>query len=196
MCPSWKINKDSGAPVIKIEKSITIEKNAANVWNTLTDISGYRSWNPVVSHAAIYGPVEPGTEIKALLGKWDFKFVIIKTKAVRELELQGGSVGLKVNLVFNISGGEDISKVHLSATMEGWISVLFTKKASNSAEETLEIFLNSLKRRVLSGGSYEVERKETVENQSESDGISMPTPFNFIYKTRRKKFRKGGSRFS
>jgi hypothetical protein len=180
--------------VIDIEKSIAIEKNPVDVWNILTDFSGYRSWNPAVNHAALYGPVEPGSEIKALSGKWDFKFIIKNVKIAKEFEIQGRSIGLSLNLRFRITGGENISEVLMSAQAGGWLSGLFKRKVAGGIEDTMEIFLNSLKRRVLSGGSYEIEREDSRNTKPDSDRISMPTPFNLIYKTRSKKFRRGGLR--
>jgi hypothetical protein len=179
--------------VIKIEKSIDIEKNAVDVWNTLTVFSGYRGWNPVVKHAAIYGPVAPGTGIKALVGKWDFEFTIVKTRPPEEFELRGSSIGINLKLCFNINNMDGGSKVRLNVRTDGWISTIFKNRVKSNLEETLEIFLKSLKRKVLEG-SYEIKRDDTEQIEPESDSISMPTPFNLIYRTRAKKSRRGGLR--
>lgn len=179
----------------KIEKSIAIEKSVGDIWGTLTDFSGYRSWNPVVKHAAIYGPVASGTGIKALAGKWDFEFTITKAHLPGELEMRGSSVGINLRLCFNIDEGNSQSIVRISAYSSGWISLVFKKKVKVNLEDSLEIFLNSLKKKVLGGGSYEIKREDARHDQPASDGISMPTPFNLVYKTRSRKFRKGGSNF-
>jgi hypothetical protein len=172
-----------------------IEKSIGDIWDTLTDFSGYRSWNPIVKHAAIYGPVAAGSGIKALAGKWDFEFTITKAHPPGELEMQGSSVGINLRLCFNIDVLSGRSIVRISAYSGGWISRVFEKKVKVNLEDSLEIFLNSLKQKVLSGDSYEIKREDTDHDKSESDGISMPTPFNLVYKTRSRKFRKGGSSF-
>jgi len=180
--------------VEKIEKSIEIEKDADIVWKTLTGISSYRSWNPVVSHAAIYGPVASGTGIKTLVGKWDFEFTIIKVHAPREFELRGSSVGINLKLLFNIDFRDGKSLVRANVHVGGWINTLFKKRVEAGVEDSLEIFLNSLKNRASGGGSYEIKREENKKDETRSGNISMPTPFNLIYKTRAKKFRRGGLR--
>lgn len=178
----------------KIEKSIEIEKDAAIVWKTLTEISSYRSWNPVVSHAAIYGPVEPGTGIKILAGNWDFEFTITKVHAPREFKLLGSSIGINLKLLFSIDFQDGKSLVRANARVGGWINTLFKKRVGSEVEDALEIFLNSLKNRASGGGSYEIEREDSRNNKPDNDRISMPTPFNLIYKTRAKKFRRRGLR--
>jgi hypothetical protein len=181
--------------VRKIEKSMAIEKSVGDIWNTLTEFSGYRSWNPIVKHAVIYGPVAAGTGIKALVGKWDFEFTITKAHAPGEFEMRGSSVGINLRLCFNIDARNGQSIVRISAYSGGWISRVFKKKVRVNLEDSLEIFLNSLKKKVLSGGSYEIKREDAKHDRPESDDISMPTPFNLVYKTRSRKFRKGGSSF-
>ena len=179
----------------KIEKSIAIEKSAGDIWNTLTDFSGYRGWNPIIKHAAIYGPIAVGTGIKALAGKWDFEFTITKVHPPGEFEMRGSSVGISLRLCFNIDGRNGRTIIRIDAYSGGWISRVFKKKVRVNLEDSLEIFLNSLKKKVLSGGSYEIKRGDAENDQPESDGISMPTPFNLVYKTRSRKFRKGGTSF-
>jgi len=178
----------------KIEKSIEIEKDAAIVWNTLTGISSYRSWNPVVSHAAIYGPVASGTGIKTLIGKWDFEFTIIKVHAPRVFELRGSSIGINLKISFIIDFQNGKSLVRAKAGIGGWIHSIFKKRVETGVEDSLEIFLNSLKNRASGGGSYEIKREESKNDETRSGNISMPTPFNLIYKTRARKFRRGGLR--
>lgn len=175
-----------------IEKSIDIEKNASDIWNILTEFSSYRSWNPVVKHAAIYGPVVRGTGIRALAGKWDFEFTIVEARAPEILKLRGSSVGINLEFCFNIDSRDGKSAVRINAHTGGWISAVFKKRVRTGMEDNLDIFLNSLKKKVLSGTSYEIKREDNGQKQPESDNITMPTPFNLIYKTRTRKFKRGG----
>jgi len=177
----------------RIETSITVEKDAAYIWNTLVEFSNYRSWNPVVKHAAIYGPVSAGTGIKVLSGRWDFNFVIKNASAPKELVVEGRAVGLKIRLCFYIKDENNVSMVTAVAYIKGWISRIFRKRIIGNIEESLDIFLMALRKRVLKGDSYEIHRDKAQEDDSKKGIISMPTPFNIIYKTRSKKFRKGRS---
>jgi len=178
----------------KIESLITIEKKPADIWDTLIGFSNYRSWNPIVKHAAIYGPVSTGTKIKILSGKWDLDFVIVKASLPDELEIKGRTVGLNIELYFKISSEENASVVKVETLVNGWISKFFRKSIRRNIEESLDIFLSALKRRVLSGNAYEIKRDNEKIKDDDRKGISMPTPFNVVYRTRSKKFRRGRSR--
>ncbi|UCC80744.1 MAG: SRPBCC family protein [Candidatus Zixiibacteriota bacterium] len=172
----------------KIDSSITIEKKPPEIWNTLVEFSNYRSWNPVVSHAAIYGSVVTGTAIKIMSGKWDFRFSIVHASPPERLDVEGGAVGLNMKLRLNISPLENGSSVSIEALAGGWITKIFSKKIKRNIEESLELFLSALERRISGGNSYEITRHdEKATNEDDRRGFSMPTPFNLIYKTRQKK---------
>ena len=172
----------------RIESSITIEKEPLELWNTLVEFSNYRAWNPVVNHAAIYGPVAGGTEVKILSGKWDYKFLIVEASAPHRLVIDGRSVGFNIKLNLTISPRENGSMINIDAFIGGWITRIFTKKIKRNVEESLELFLSALERRVSSGNTYQIKRHDE-KAEAEDDGKSrfMPTPFNLIYKTRKKK---------
>jgi hypothetical protein len=178
----------------RIKSSITVDKKPADVWYTLVEVSNYRSWNPVVKHAAIYGPVSAGTRIKILAGKWDLDFDIVDVSVPERLELMGRTVGLNMELRFILSPEGNGSAVDIEVLINGWISKIFRKKIRKNIEEFFDIFLFALKRRVSSGNTYEIKRDdEKMKDEDHRKGISMPTPFNVVYRTRSKKTRRGRS---
>lgn len=179
----------------KINSSITIEKKPPEIWNALVEFSNYRSWNPVVNHAAIYGPVAAGTAIRIMSGKWDFRFSIIHVSPPEKLEMEGGSAGLNLKLRLNISPGESGSVVSIEALAGGWMAIIYSNKIKRNIEESLEMFLSALERRVSGGKSCEIMRddKKRIE-EDDGKGFSMPTPFNLIYKTRKRKSPRRKSR--
>ncbi len=172
----------------KIDSSITIEKKPHEIWNALVEFSNYRSWNPVVSHAAIYGPVVAGTAIKIMSGKWDFGFSIVHASQPERLDIEGGSSGLNMKICLTISPRENGSEVNVEALAGGWMMKIFPKKIKRNIEESLELFLSALERRVSGRDSYEIMRDdEKTADEDDRSGFSMPTPFNLIYKSRKKR---------
>ncbi|UCE67713.1 MAG: SRPBCC family protein [Candidatus Zixiibacteriota bacterium] len=172
----------------RIESSIAVEKKPLELWNTLIEFSNYRAWNPIVNHAAIYGPVSEGTDIKILSGKWDLRFYIVDASPPVRLVIDGGSVGLKLKLRLTISPEENGSLVSIETSVDGWMTRIFPKKIKRNIEESLELFLSALKRRVSSGDTYEIKRgDEKTDDEDDRRSFSMPTPFNLIYKTRKKR---------
>ena len=154
------------------------------VWETLTAVSNYRTWNPVVNHAAIYGPVAAGTKLKIRSGKWDFDFVIDDVSSPSRLELRGKSTGIDLQITFRITGDPGISKLSIEACYGGLVPGLFRRKSRLALEESLEMFLNSLKRRAVSGGAYQVERNDDDNSKRVEEEYYPPaTPFNLLYKS-------------
>ncbi len=172
----------------RIESSIAIEKKPLEIWNILIGFFNYRGWNPIVKHAAVYGPISEGTEIKFLSGKWDLRFFIVNASPPDRLVIDGGSVGLKMKLSLTIFPEEDGSEVNIEAFVGGWMAIIFPKKIKRNIEESLDLFLSALKRKVLGGNTYRIIRgDEKTEDEDGRRSFSMPTPFNLIYKTRKKK---------
>lgn len=179
----------------KIDFSIIIDKKPPEIWNALVEFSNYRNWNPVVSHAAIYGPVTAGTDIRIMSGKWDFRFSIVRSSPPEKLDIEGRSFGLNLKLRLTISPRVNGSTVGIEALAGGWITKIFSKKIKRNIEESLEMFLFALERRITGGKSYEIMRdNEKKTDESDGRGFSMPTPFNLIYKTRKRKSPRRKSR--
>jgi hypothetical protein len=174
----------------QIEDSIIIEKDVRAVWDTLTSFSNYRTWNPAVSHAAIYGPLSPGTRVKILSGKWDFDFVIKDVSPLKRLEMEGRSIGVNLNINCELQGDSATSKVLITGSLGGLLPGIFKKKLRRNLEESLTIFLNAIKRRVLSDNTYRISRDDSQKEEDEQRSVSMPSPFNLLYKTRSRKSRK------
>jgi hypothetical protein len=174
--------------VNRFQISIEVNAKPPDIWDTLVQFSNYRSWNPVVNHAAIYGPVSEGTEIKILSGKWDLNFVIVNTFPPKRFEIDGSSIGLNMKILLDISSHEDGSMISIDTQWSGWLTKIFTKKFKEGIEDNIDMFLSALQRRVSRGESYSIERDDdSVEEEDERKGFSLPTPFNLIYKSRKRK---------
>jgi carbon monoxide dehydrogenase subunit G len=180
-----------------IETFMEIEQSPRIIWDALIAFSNYRNWNPIVKHAAIYGPQTAGTEIKMISGKWDLKFVITEISPPGRLQIRGGGLGLKLDLVIVISSNEDNSTIKIEAELGGWLRNLFPKRIQKGVEDSIDIFLTALSRRAASSDSYVISRPdEESEDEDDRRSFLMPTPFKLLYKSRKKKARRGRSRLT
>ena len=179
----------------RIQTSIEIDSTLEKIWDAFVTISNYRTWNPIISHASIYGPVAEGTEIKFLSGRWDFNFTIVDVHPPVMFRLKGGSVGLNMKMVFGIESYANGSRVKITCENSGWLFKLSPRLFMKNIESSLDLFLTALQRRVEGGSSYEITRDDDKSNGEDDEKYAdPPTPFNMLYKTRGKKNRRRGPR--
>ncbi len=177
--------------IIRIDSSIPIEKNIETVWEVLINVSQFSSWNPLIKHAAIYGPLVKNTRLKVIAGKWDFVCYIEHVKPPKEIHIVGKSIGLGISFLFNLSAKPYGSLIKINMGIDGWMARIFKRKTENSINEFMGIFLSSLNMKALGGELFHVKKSDETFND-EDNSIRMPTPFNIIYKTRTRKFGKRG----
>ncbi len=177
---------------LRVISSIVIDKDIETVWNILTNISDFSRWNPLIKHAAIYGPIAQDTRIKATVERWDFDLEIGTVRPSEEISLVGKTIGIRISLLCKVTAEQNKTAVEITASAGGWIAVIFKKKAEGGLQDFIDLFLSSLEKKALKGESYELKMTDDSQKEEES-GIRMPTPFNLIYRTRTRKFRKGGS---
>ena len=189
----WRLNKltEVDNAIIRIDSSIVIEKNIEAVWGILINVSQFSRWNPLIKHAAIYGPLVKGTRLKILAGKWDFDCYIEHVKPLKEIYMVGKSIGLGISFLFDLAPAPNGSLMKINMGIDGWIARIFKGKTENSINEFMGIFLSSLNNKVLGGESFHVKKDDDTSN-NEDNSVRMPTPFNIIYKTRTRKFGKRG----
>lgn len=178
--------------IIRIDSSIGIEKNIETVWDILTNVSQFSRWNPLIKHAAIYGPFVKGTRSKILVGKWDFDCNIEHVKPLKEIHVVGKSIGIRISFLFSLAPAPNGSLMKINMGIDGWIARIFKRKTENGINEFMGIFLSSLNMKALGGESYQIKKGDEISND-EDNSVRMPTPFNIIYKTRTRKFGKRGS---
>ena len=136
-----------------------------------------------------------GSEIKALSGRWDLEFIVTEVSPERMIEIDGGGIGLKMKICVEIEPLENCCKVEIAVKLSGWIFRFFPKRTRRNVEGSFDLLLTALQRRVSRGSPYEIMRDD-YNIEDEGSNRSMPTPFNLLYKTRKKKSRKGKSRLS
>ncbi len=136
-----------------------------------------------------------GNRHKNHVGEMGFWIFYCTCLPPERLDIEGGSLGLNMKICLTISPRENGSEVNVEALADGWMMKIFPKKIKSNIEESLELFLSALERRVSGGDFYEITRdNEKTTDEDDRSGFSMPTPFNLIYKSRKKRSPRRKSR--
>jgi len=70
-----------------IETSVKISASASKVWEVLTDLKAYPSWNPFITK--LEGDLEEGEKLNAIIGGMKFKPTIMVLRKTDELRWLG-----------------------------------------------------------------------------------------------------------
>jgi hypothetical protein len=131
--------------MIEIGHQIRIESEPQIIWGYLTNFSNWGRWARVIKHAATYGPVAPGTEFKCIAGKWDFNGKIGAVESNKSISFSGKSIGLTISIAWIILPAPTATEVSTHTKIDGWFTWLFKSKLRDGFDESIRIWLNSLK---------------------------------------------------
>jgi|WetSurMetagenome_2_1015567.scaffolds.fasta_scaffold32977_2 hypothetical protein len=157
--------------MIEIGHQIRIESEPQIIWGYLANVSNWGRWARVIKHAAIYGPVAPGTEFKCIAGKWDFDGKIGAAEANKSISFTGRSIGLNISIAWIILPAANATEVSTHTKIDGWFAKLFASKIRDGFDESIRIWLNSLKIAAEQGKMLPVEEiddddSDTVDNRT------------------------------
>jgi len=131
--------------IITAEKSIYIDKDLEVVWNIISDVNSWGKWNPSIDHAVLYGQFEKGSKLKLVSGKWDFDCVIGGINEGKNLAIFCKTMGLVVNLDWDLKIKSPNSEIKLIVSAEGFLVSLIRKRTMELVDGILESTLTSLK---------------------------------------------------
>jgi hypothetical protein len=132
---------------------IEIEAPVARVWEVLTDIREWPSWNPSVSSVSMYGEFQPGTDFH-----WKADGVMI-VSTLQEIEPQrrllwtGRIPLIRATHLWEFQESEGQTRVKTEECFEGLLARVFSGTFSRMLGTSLEKGLQSLK--------HECERRQS-----------------------------------
>jgi uncharacterized protein YndB with AHSA1/START domain len=135
---------DQSAP-LKAKKEIDISVPIEKVWNLLTTIDDWPSWQPDVTSAKIEGELAAGTNFK-----WKAKAVNI-TSTIREFEnwscigWTGNSIGMKAIHHWTMEPQGGLTHVITEESLSGWFPALLKVFDPNFLDKSLIRSLQVLK---------------------------------------------------
>ena len=139
------------APVNASAETV-IDAPVARVWEVLTAIRDWPSWNPAVSSVSMLGEFEPGTEFH-----WKVDGVMIistlqEIEAHKRIVWTGRIPFIRAIHVWTFEEREGRTFVRNEESFQGWLAWLLSRPFTRMLDASLEKGLQSLKRECEEAG--------------------------------------------
>ncbi|MDQ3051626.1 MAG: SRPBCC family protein [Bacteroidota bacterium] len=138
------MNINLNAPVL-CRKSIAINATSVGVWEVLTDINNWPSWQKDVRKSAIKGPLIQGTAFSWKSGGININSVIHTAEPYTLFGWSGNAIGLSAVHNWKIVELNKRTEVHVEESMEGILAKLFKKAMNKKVDTSLDKWLTLLK---------------------------------------------------
>ena len=137
------INND--APV-KCSKSITIDASNVKVWNVMTNINNWSSWQTDISKPTLNGELKPGSTFVWKTGGAKIHSTLHTVEPFQRFGWTGKSLGILAIHNWAFTEIKDQTKVSVDESMEGFFAKLFKKFFNKNLEKGMQNWLNLLKK--------------------------------------------------
>ena len=138
-------NINNNAPV-KCSKSITIDASSAKVWNVMTNINNWSSWQTDISKPALNGELKPGSTFDWKTGGARIHSTLHTVEPFQNFGWTGKSLGMLAIHNWTLNEIKDQTQVSVDESMEGFFAKLFKKSFNRNLENGMQNWLNLLKK--------------------------------------------------
>jgi hypothetical protein len=135
---------DRNAPVIAHEQ-MSIAADVQTVWDVLSDLEHWPSWNKGVRTMALHGPLSAGTTFHWKAGPGTIKSRLAEVEAPTRIAWTGQTLGIKAVDAFTFEAADGGTLVHQSESWDGLLARLFRSRMERTLHESLRDGLRSLK---------------------------------------------------
>ena len=132
------------APVAGAAETV-IDAPAETVWEVLTAIADWPSWNPDVKSASIDGAVEPGTVFRWKAGPGTIASTLQEVDRPRLVSWTGRTFGLNAFHVWRLEQRDGGTLVQTEESFDGTLARLFRRRLQRTLETALADGLRHLK---------------------------------------------------
>ena len=132
------------APVIAHEE-IHIAADAQTVWDVLSDVEHWPSWNKAVRSMSVHGRVAPGTAFDWKAGPGTIKSRIAEVDPPGRIVWTGVTFGIRAVDAFTLEAADGGTLVRQSESWEGLPARLFRSRMERTLRSSLRDGLLSLK---------------------------------------------------
>jgi uncharacterized protein YndB with AHSA1/START domain len=130
---------------------VFVEAPIERVWAVHTDVDSWPEWRPDVSRAELEGPLAEGSVFR-----WRSRGVNL-TSTIREVELErsvawtGRAFGTRAAHAWTLTPRAGGVLVETEESFEGWLPRLLRGMMQRTLEESINVWLASLKRKAEGG---------------------------------------------
>lgn len=135
---------NNNAPV-KCSKTITIKASSKEVWEILTSIDNWASWQTDISKAKLNGELTPGTTFDWKTGGVKIHSTIHTVELYDIFGWTGKAFGMFAIHNWTLTEKNGQTKVTVEESMEGFIVKLFKKAFNKNLETGMKNWLDLLK---------------------------------------------------
>jgi len=147
--PGSEINER--APVVARDE-IEIAASPEAVWDVLTAIDRWPSWNPDVKSASFHGDIKAGSKFRWKAGPGTITSTIQNVEAPRRITWAGKTLGIKAIHVYNLEPRNGRTLVRTTESYDGLVARLFKRPLQRTLDAALQSGLRHLK--------VEIERRQ------------------------------------
>ncbi len=136
----------NGNAVLKTSKEIEIRAPVEKVWDIHTNIDAWHEWQPEISEARLASSLEPGATFVWKSGGFKLTSTIVEISENKFLGWNGRGLGASAIHIWEFKKMENGNTlVRTEESMDGWLVRLLKGMMDKKLNESLGIWLKSLK---------------------------------------------------
>jgi uncharacterized protein YndB with AHSA1/START domain len=135
---------NTSAPVVAAGEA-AIDAAPEVVWDVMTDVERWPTWNPDVRAAAIDGPLREGATMRWKAGPGTIVSRIRRLDPPNEIAWTGRTLGIRAVHVWTLTARGAGTAVHTEESWEGLPARLFRRRMQAALEGAIEVGLRHLK---------------------------------------------------
>lgn len=132
------------APVT-CRETITIEAPREKVWDILSNIDEWPTWEPEISKTKLNGELQPGTTFTWKTGGSKIKSTLHTVEPYSHFGWTGNVFGISAIHNWALTESKGITKVEVAESMEGFLAGVFKKSLQKTLDNNMHNWLGFLK---------------------------------------------------
>ena len=132
------------APVV-VHEQVQVAADVQTVWDVLTDIERWPTWNKAVRSVSLHGPVRRGTSFDWKAGPGTIKSRIAEVEAPNRIVWTGVTLGTRAVDAFSFEAVDGGTLVREDESWEGFLARMFRSRMERTLRSSIRDGLRSLK---------------------------------------------------
>jgi uncharacterized protein YndB with AHSA1/START domain len=132
------------APLVA-RKEVYIQASPEKVWEIQTNIDAWKEWQPGISSSLILGPLTVGAFFQWTSGGFAITSTLQEVQPKTRIAWTGRAFGSQARHIWMFQPQGDGTLVTTEESMEGWLIRLLKLSMPKFLEQSLDLWLSSLK---------------------------------------------------
>ena len=135
---------NTAAPAVA-RGEIEVEAAPEIVWDVLTDIANWPSWNPDVKSATLEGRLAAGMQFRWKAGPGTITSTLQDVEPPRRIDWTGSTFGIKAIHVYELEQRGGTTLVRSAESWDGFLVRVLRRSMANRSQQALDSGLRHLK---------------------------------------------------